>query len=153
MVTITILVSSVLMGLLLAAVVWTVVRSGADRGYSPTDEGPRGSGFDVARAGYARVAGSQLAWVVGFLAAVFAVGGGAVAYLGGWELSPTMGMVGGVALVGVVGALLAGFLFMAVYRVTRVKGLGGPMATAVALWVFGLLFVLVVSVQLLTATG
>ncbi|WP_254537711.1 hypothetical protein [Halomarina litorea] len=153
MVTVSILASSVLMALLLVAVVWTIVRSGRPRAYSPGTDKPRGSGFDVVNDQYARLASSQRVWVVGFLAVVLAAGGTAVAYLGGWEASPAMVSMGGIALAVLFGVLLAGFLFVAVYRVVRVKGLYRPMAAAVALWVFGLLFVLAVSIQLLTATG
>lgn len=153
MVTVSILASSVVMALLLAAVVWTIVRSGRPRAYSPGVDEPRRSGFDVVNDQYSRLASSQQVWVVGFLAVVFAVGGTAVAYLGGWEASPAMVSMGGLVLATVFGVLLAGFLFVAVYRVTRTKGLYGPMAVAVGLWVFGLLFVLAVSIQLLTATG
>lgn len=153
MVTVSILASSVVMALLLAAVVWTIVRSGRPRAYSPGADEPRGSGFDVVNDQYSRLAGTQEVWVVGFLAIVFAVGATAVAYLGGWEASPAMVSVGGIVLAAVFGVLLAGFLFVAVYRVARVKGLYGPMAVAVGLWVFGLLFVVGISVKLLTATG
>jgi hypothetical protein len=151
MVTITLLSSSVVMGLLLTIVVWGVVRTRRREPYAPGRKGGADADFDALLARIERLADSQIAWTVGFVALVVVVGAAVIAVLGGWAIPPSAVAAAGVGLAVVFGSLLGWFLFLAVYRAARTKGLHGPMATAVGLWVFGLLFVLGVSIHLLTA--
>jgi len=144
------LVSTVVMGLFLLATI-AFVRSGDWRAYSPPEQ-ERSLGSTVA--GIAR---SPVAWIVGFLVAAFAAGGAAVLFVGGGlvaggpELTPTLQQLAGLVIGGVFALAIFLFFLLGSYASARGRGLKSAQAAGVTAALFGLLFVVVISVKLLIA--
>ncbi|UPM42550.1 hypothetical protein [Halocatena salina] len=150
------LASAVLMGVFLVAVVGVVIRLRANRG-EPTRqatvadlpqtavETPRStaeSGPDVGSSA------TPIGWVIGFLGLVAIAGGGAVAFIAGNAPSGIGPQAIGAVLVVVLGGLLCSYLFSGIYLSLRSHGRKSAEATGVALWLLGLLVVVVIATRL-----
>lgn len=140
------LVSALVMGLFLVAVVAFVRRSERDavRPERETRSTPE-SLLDRTRE-------STSAWIAGFLVLVLVAGGLSVAYVGGLSPVPTsLARTAGLVLAAVLGAALAAYLGWGGYHVARSRGFGDAQAAAVGAWMLGLLFVVAIAARLLTA--
>ncbi|WP_247005756.1 hypothetical protein [Halorientalis litorea] len=136
----TLLASTLLMGLLLAATVVAVRSFGPRRTHAvpATNEGA---------ATLRRVAGSPVAWTVTFLA-LSAVGvAGVLLFVTGGSLLPSVPGLG-LWLVGVLAGVVLLYLVWGVYHAVRYRGLHRPAALAAAAWMVGMLVVAVVSLRL-----
>lgn len=149
------LFSTLLMGLSLLAIGWTLTRLRAWQRYSPT---PSAAAADAG--GYTfgtpddggsvvtRIARSPVAWIVGFVLLAFAFGGGAVVFISGSTFPAGVTQGVGMALAALTLGLLALYLFVVVYRSAKGRGLPDSQAAVVGAWVFGLLLVAVVTTKL-----
>jgi len=136
---VTLLASSVLLGLFVVAL---VVLSGRwrSRGYA-YDGGTETGGRSLAGA-----ASSETAWIVAFLALVGVALSGAVFYVSDWSF-PIPGSAG-LWLAGLLGTIVLAYLFWGVYHSSRYKGLHRPAALAVTAWMVGLAVVALVTLRL-----
>ncbi|WP_435360766.1 hypothetical protein [Haloarchaeobius sp. DFWS5] len=95
---------------------------------------------------YRRLSGSLTVWILGFIAIVGGLAGGAVAYV---SVSPEQQGLVAMALGGLLALILAGWVLFGTYRSGRNRGLPSATAAMVSAWAFGALFTLAVAVKLL----
>jgi hypothetical protein len=140
------LASTVVMGLLTGAIALFVIRGRAWRRYSPDVSALRADSLRDGELGPGTMA-------LGFVLLVFVVGGAAVLLVGGFETLPlpAPGISAAIAIPALLGLLLVGYVVAGSYATARSHGAGNAQAALVGLWAFGLLFVLAVAAQLLTA--
>lgn len=93
-----------------------------------------------------RVAGSPIAWTVGFLVLVVAGLGSALLYATGTSVAPAVPQMW---LVGVLVGVVVLYLLWGVYHSARYRGFQPPAAIATAAWLVGTLVVAVITLQLL----
>lgn len=140
------LVSTLLMGLFLVAVVAFV-------GYAERREVERpGSSARTGAVLLSWVRASPMAWIAGFLLLVLAVGGTTLLFVGGLLPDPSAGttQLAGLVLAGLLALALLVYLVWGAYSTARARGYPRSGAAAVGVWMFGLLFVAVITAQLLT---
>jgi hypothetical protein len=140
------LASTVLMGVLTAAIVMVLANGRPWRSYSPTalPARPENESSVLDRPG---------TMAVGFILLVFLVGGAVVLLSGGLATmgtaAPSVDMA--LAVSALIGLLLVGYVVLGSYATARSHGVGYAQALLVGLWAFGLLFILAIAAQLLTA--
>lgn len=152
--------STLLMGLFLIAILVIIARLRIESGASAAT-GERSTSAELPDVPAGDLASSHrqpatdtetpLSWVVGFLVVVLVVVAGAALFLGGVSLSASNTRLAGIVLALVLGGLLGGYLFSGVYLSVRSHGRVRSEATGVALWILGLLFVLLIAVKLIMA--
>jgi hypothetical protein len=159
MVEINYLPSTLLMGLFLIAILVSLVRIRSG-GETSTASGERSMASDLpsttasdvpARSQSSDTVSSETPteWVLGFILLVLAAGGGAILFIGDYSLPSVGTQVAVILLVLVLGGLFCGYLFSGVYISLRSHGRKSAEATAVALWLLGLLGVGVIAAKLL----
>jgi len=136
---VTLLASSVVLGLLVVAVVVLTSRW-RSRGYA-YDGGPETEGSLLERA-----ASNETVWIVAFLALVGIALGGAVFYVSGTSVPVPGGA--GLLLAGLLGTIVLAYFFWGVYHSSRYKGLHRPAALAVTAWMIGMAVVGLVVLRL-----
>jgi len=140
------LLSTALMGLLVAATFLAVARIGTKR---------TAPGADGSTDTYAAVVGATrdviqkpVVWAIAFVAIAVGVGGVAVLAVGDFGLSEGLsGSLLGVAYAA-VGLLVAGFVFLGAYFSARGRGLGNAHGVAAGSFAAGFVFLVLVVVQL-----
>lgn len=139
------LVSTLLMGLFLVAVVAFV-------GYAERREVERPASSTRPGAVLSWMRESPMAWIAGFLLLVLAVGGTTLLFVGGLlpDLSAGATQLAGLALAGLLALALLVYFVWGAYSTARARGYPRSGAVAVGVWMFGLLFVAVIAAQLLT---
>lgn len=140
------LVSTLLMGLFLVAVVAFV-------GYAERRETERPESALRPGALLSWVRESPMAWLVGFLLLVVGIGGSTLLFVGGLlpNPSPEQTQLAGLALAGLIALSLVVYLVWGAYSTARSRGYPRSGAAAVGVWMSGLLFVVAIAVQLLVA--
>lgn len=147
------LLSTVLMGVFLVAVLGVVVRLRA----SHSEATSRSTGTNLPQTAVEApsttetgtgASATPIGWVIGFLGLVVVAGGGAVVFVGGNVLPGIGPQVAGIALVVVFGGLLCSYFFSGIYLSLRSHGRKSAEATGVALWLLGLLAIGVIAAQL-----
>lgn len=137
------LVSALLMGTFLVAVVAALARGRRWRGYAPTT----GEGRDL-QSTLVGATESPLAWVLAFVVLALGFGGGAVLFVtSSAAVRGTIGLAMGLAFL----AITAGYLLYGVYRSLRSRGRPSSEAAAAGAGVLGLLFVAAVALNLVLA--
>lgn len=154
----TYLPSTLLMGLFLIVVFVALVR--IRNGEGTTSVGNRSGASDLpeitsdvpARERSTDTVSSEtpIEWVVGFLLLVLAAGAGAVLFVSDYSL-PTMGVQAGIFIAAILGGIVCGYLFSGIYMSLRSHGRKSAEATAVAIWLLGLIAVGVIAVKLVFA--
>ena len=135
----TLLLSTLLTGALVLAVVLAAGRLVDWQGYTPDAAGRPGS--------VSQAAENTTVWIVGFLLLLAVFGGGAVAFVAGILSEPLVNAVGlvlGVATATVVG----GYLFYGTYASARGRGRPSSVAVAEGSTLVGAMFLLVIIVKL-----
>jgi hypothetical protein len=153
----TYLPSTLLMGLFLIAVFVALARIRSS-GSTSTASGEQNRVSDLpnitskapARAGSADTVSSEtpIEWVAGFIFLVLAAGAGTILFIGDYSLPSIGAQVVGILIVGVIGGLVCGYLFSGVYISLRGHGRKSAEATAVAIWLLGLIGVAVIALKL-----
>lgn len=145
----TYIASGLLTGLFLVGLVVALARARQWKSYTQAVSGP-GRG-ESALAMFSEMARTPLAWTVAFLLLVFGAGAGAIAFVTGPSLPPVVSQGAGVGIAAVSLSLLGVYLFWGVYHSARYRGLKSAQAAAVGLWLFGILLVAAIVLQLVTA--
>ena len=135
----TLILSTLLTGVLVLAIALAAVRWVDWRGYAL--DSPEGPGL------VSRVASHPAAWIVGFLLLLVVFGGGAVAFVAG-TLSESMVNAVGLVLGVVTAAVVAGYVFYGTYASARGRGRPASVAVAEGSTLVGALFLLVITVRL-----
>jgi hypothetical protein len=133
--------STLLMGGVLLVI---IVATGLARDWerSPaTDRDQAASLVDVFR--------SPITWTVGFVTLALLLAAGAIAFVGGSDVLGIGRNAGELILMGVFGALMAGFVFAGLYATARNRGLKGAQAAGLGSIILGLLLVVGISLRLL----
>lgn len=149
------LFSTLLMGLGLLAIGWTLTRMRGWQRYSPA--GAAGAG------GYAfgsppdreslveRAMRSPVAWIVAFVLLALGFGGGTLLFVSGSTFVEGVARPAGLALGAIAVVLLGFYLLVGVYRAAMGHGMKSAQAAAVSAWLFGTLVLVVVAVRLVLA--
>lgn len=150
----TYLPSTLLMGLFLIAMFVALVRIRDGSGVSQETRSrvsdlPDITGDVPARSEPTDTVSSEapIEWVVGFILLVIAAGAGAILFIGEYSL-PAMGTQTGIFIAALLGGIVCGYLFSGVYISLRSHGRKSAEATAVAIWLLGLIVVGVITVKL-----
>lgn len=149
MVDISYIISGLFTGVILVALVTALARARQWRTAPPRLDGAankRGDG-DVA-AMVTEIARTPLAWTVGFLVLVFAVGAATFAFVSG-AVSTAVAQVAGIGVAVLFVSILGAYLFWGVYHSARSRGLPDAQATLAGLWVFGSLLIITVILNLI----
>lgn len=133
------LASTLLMGALAVAAVWGIKAVGRQRTHASAATG--GTAGTVRR-----MAGSPIAWTVGFFVLVAAGLGSALLYATGTSVAPAVPQT---VLVGVLVSVVGLYLVWGVYHSARYRGFHPPAAIATAAWLVGALVVAIVTLRLL----
>jgi hypothetical protein len=136
---VTLLASSVVLGMLVVGIVLLTARW-RTRGYVP-DGGAEAEGTLLERA-----ASNETVWIVAFLALVGVALGGAVFYVSGASVPIPGGA--GLLLAALLGTIVFAYFFWGVYHSSRYKGLHRPAALAVTAWMVGMAVVGLVVLRL-----
>lgn len=151
MVTIGLIVSTVVMGLLVVGVAASLARGRSWRRRATMSTAGAFTGGSRESSIVTRAAESPAAWMAGFVLLAAALGGGALLFASGAELPTGSQQAVGLALAGVA-ALVVGFFFLhGLYRSAKGWGLPTSGAVAVSALGFGVVIVTVVAVRLLLA--
>lgn len=144
------LLSTFLMGLAVVAVFLAVTRIGTKR------EPPRAVPEERSRVetwahSAESIARSPAVWTVTFVVLAVGMGLAAIAAVGDLGLpesvvGPLLGVVGGI-----IGLLLAGFVFYGTYSATRARGLGNAHGIAAGTLMLGLVLLLVIAARLVAS--
>lgn len=149
--TINYLFSTLLMGLSLLVIGWTLTQMRAWRQYTPGASGfGAGAGRESRLAAFVR---SPAAWMLGFVLLALVFGGGALAFIGGLSLPEGVSQAAGLSMAAAAVVLLVSFLVVGVYRAAKDRGIPSSQAAAMGAWVFGLVVLTVVTVRLVTTSG
>ncbi|MFD1571526.1 hypothetical protein [Halorubrum laminariae] len=140
------LLSTALMGLLVVATFVAVARIGAQRTAPGADEQDR---YAAVTETLSDIAGTPVVWAIGFL--VISVGVGAVTLLAVGSFGVPEALAGTLLSIvyAAVGLLLVGFVFLGAYFAARGRGLGNAHGVAAGSFATGLVFLVVIAVQLL----
>ena len=145
--------STAVMGLVLAAVAVTLARGVNWRGYTPTTSRPAEGGASDPLARAASVLGgaarNPTTWYVAFFVLVFGFVGGAITLV---TSPPEIGGVVFLALGLAFGAVLCGFLVWGIYRSGRYRGLGSAQAAMAGAWALGTLLIVAIAVTLILSS-
>jgi hypothetical protein len=95
-----------------------------------------------------RLADDPRVWMLSFLALVLVFGGGAVVFVGGFELPSMAVTLAGAALVGGTLVVLVGYVFYGTYMAARSRGRPSSMAAAQGATALGTLFLVALVVKL-----
>ncbi|SIR83298.1 hypothetical protein SAMN05421858_4036 [Haladaptatus litoreus] len=98
-----------------------------------------------------RIATNSTVWVVCFLFLTLGIGAGAILFVSGTAVPASIRQSAWLALVSLSIVLVAGYIFWGTYQSIRYRGLDSAKATLTALWLWGMLFVVVVILQLVMA--
>lgn len=141
------LLSTALMGLLVVATFVAVAQIGAQRTAPGTDESV--DRYAAITGTLSDIAGKPTVWAVAFVAITIGIGGVAVLAVGDFGLSD--GMSGSLLTVAyaAVGLLLTGFVFLGAYFGARGRGLGNAHGVVAGSFAAGLVFLVLIAVQLL----
>jgi len=140
MVQVSLVASTVLMGVILLAVAVALATYGPRRKHAVTTGGASASG--TAR----RVAESPAAWIGVFLLLTAVATAGAILFV----VEPAVSVPGGpMALLGVIIVAVLGYLVWGTYQSSRYRGLHRPAALAVAAWAVGTLVLIAVALRLM----
>jgi hypothetical protein len=151
MVDITYLVSTVLMGLLLAGVAVAVARVYHRPQFSAAaaSGGPGGAGGPIWTVydRLERVAYRESVWTAGFLVLAVLLVAIVALFLGDEALRASLGP----ALAALFGTVVLGFVLLGLYRTLRLRGRSRAEAVGVGMWTLGLVFLLAVAAKLVLA--
>jgi hypothetical protein len=136
----TLLLSTLLTGAVVLAVVLAAVRGVDWRDYAP--DAPDGPGLAE------RAAGSPAVWIAGFLLLLGVFGGGAVAFVAGVGLAEETVNAVGVVLGAATAAVVGGYVFYGTYASARGRGRSASVAVAEGTTLVGALFLLVIAARL-----
>ncbi|WP_137286183.1 hypothetical protein [Halorussus salinisoli] len=135
------LVSALVTGVVLLGVWAFVARMEDWRRYDSSASGGRRDPTDGTG-----VTDSVGAWVAGFLLLVFVAAGGAVLLVSDAAVASAVGSW--VALAGMFGVLIVGFLLWGTYSSARFRGLQSAQAALLSAWLLGSLSVAAIAVKL-----
>lgn len=142
-----ILLSTVLMGLLLVATFVAVARIGGRRGPPQSEESS--DGYAAVTSRLSEFVRTPIVWSITFVVVTLGVGVTTVLAVGSFGLPEgTSAMFLGVVF-GAIGLLLTGFIFLGAYFGARGRGLGNAHGIAAGSFAAGLVFLVLVVVQLL----
>lgn len=153
MVAVSPVVSTVVMGVLLVAIVLAIARRGSPRGAqiasnrrflpSGSAESPRGAGALV------RATGSPTVWVAVFFLLVFGIGAGTLLAIGGFgvEVPASVAM----AVAGLFVAVLGVYLAVGIYYAARGRGHPDSMAVAESVGTLALVIMAAIALRLVVA--
>ncbi|WP_123621338.1 hypothetical protein [Halorubrum sp. CSM-61] len=140
------LLSTALMGLLVVATFVAVARIGGQRSAPGVESASR---YDAIVGTLGDVARKPVTWAVSFVAIAVGVGALAVLAVGSFGLSEGLsGTLLNLTYVA-VGLLLTGFVFLGAYFGARGRGLGNAHGVAAGSFASGLVFLVVIAVELL----
>lgn len=97
------------------------------------------------------LADSPAVWTLGFLLMTLVAGGGAVLLVSDVSLAANLG--GWIAMAGVFGVFLLGYLLYGTYSSARNRGLHSSQAALLSAWLFGSLVVVAIAAKLLFTGG
>lgn len=141
------LLSTALMGLLAAATFLAVARIGAKR--TAPDADGSDDRYTVVVGALRDVVQKPVVWAIAFVVIAVGVGGVALLAVGDFGLSEGLsGSLLGVAYAA-VGLLVTGFVFLGAYFGARERGLGNAHGVAAGSFAAGLVFLVLIAVQLL----
>lgn len=139
------LLSTVLMGLLVVVTAIAVARLGIRR-EPPTRE--TGDRYEAAVNRLNSLAKSPAVWTVTFIAVALAVGLLPILAVGRFGVSEALGATFFNVVYAIIGLLIVGFVFLSAYAGTRQRGLGNAQGVVVGSLAVGMLFLLLVALQL-----
>ncbi|WP_458209388.1 hypothetical protein [Haladaptatus sp. NG-SE-30] len=134
--------SALVMGFVLVALALGLTRGRNWERY--TMEGSERDSADVIR----KTASNPTVWVLAFVLFSLVAGGGAILFVSGESVPASMQQGATLAVVSLTILLGAGYIFWGTYQSSRYRGLDSAQATLAALWAWGILFVLAVTVKL-----
>ena len=146
MVSLTILTSA-LMGLLVVATFIAIARVGKRR--EPPGEAESVDGYTIATDRLSEVVRSPAVWSIAFVVITVGVGAAAVLAVGDFGLPEGVPELLLGAVYGAVGVLVTGFVFLGAYFGARNRGLGNAHGIAAGSFAAGMVFLLLISVQLI----
>ncbi|WP_435157615.1 hypothetical protein [Haladaptatus sp. DFWS20] len=145
-------VSALVMGFLLVVLGLALVRARDWQRYIlPKQSGPSWSDGEAEFELLRTIARNPTGWVLGFLVATLGIGAGAVLFVSGEAVPPSLRRNAWLLVVSLSVALVAGYIFWGTYQSSRYRGLDSAQATLTALWVWGALFIVAVIVKLVMA--
>lgn len=141
------LLSTALMGVLVVATFVAVARIGGQRS-PPGSEEPTDRYAELTET-LSELVRTPAVWTVGFVVIAVGVGAAAVLAVGDFGLPEGMSGLFLNVVYAAVGLLLTGFVFLGVYFATRGRGLGNAHGIAAGSFAAGLVFLVLVTAQLL----
>lgn len=143
-------VSTVVMGVLLVAIVLAIARRGSPRGaqiasnrrYLPARSAERSGGAGT----LLRASGSPTVWMAVFFLLVFSIGAGALLAVGGFGVEVPASVV--MAVAGLFVVVLGGYLAVGIYYAARSRGHPGSMAVAEGVGTLALVAMLGIALRL-----
>lgn len=141
------LLSTVLMGLLTVATLIVIERTLATREPPRKRDGDR---YDRLVEGGRRLTRNPTVWTVTFVLVTVGIGAGAVVAVGDFGLSEEAAGMLLSGVYGLIGLLMAGFVFLGAYYATRTRGLGNAHGVVAGSLALGAMFLLVIVGTLLT---
>lgn len=139
------LLSTVLMGLLVVVTAIAVARLGIRR-EPPTRE--TGDSYEATVDRLSSLSKSPAVWTVTFVVAALAVGLLPILAVGRFGVSEALSATFFNVVYAIIGLLIAVFVFVSAYAGTRQRGLGNAQGVVVGSLALGMLFLLLVAVQL-----
>lgn len=139
------LLSTVLMGLLVVATAIAVARLGIRREPPASESGDR---YEATVDGLRSIAQSPALWAIVFVGCALAVGLLPVLAVGRFGISESLGATFFNVVYAIIGLLIVGFVFLSAYAGTRQRGLGNAQGVVVGSLAVGMIFLLLVAVQL-----
>jgi hypothetical protein len=135
------LASMALMALFLLVIVGAVV--GRDwKAYTPTLR-PEGSSMSS-------LLGNETVWVLLFVVAAIAAGGGATLFVSGDAFSSSLVSTGGIVVVVALALAFLFYLFYGTYAAAKARGFQRAAAVMAGSWVLGLLVIVAIALKLVT---
>ncbi|MBP1923913.1 hypothetical protein J2751_002960 [Halorubrum alkaliphilum] len=141
------LLSTALMGLLVVGTFLAVARIGGQRVPPGADE-PVDS-YAAMTGRLAEIARTPAVWSIAFVAITLGVGALVVLAVGDFGLVPELSDTLLGVVYAIVGLLLTAFVFLGTYFGTRGRGLGNAHGVAAGSFAAGLVFLLLITIQLL----
>ena len=141
------LLSTALMGMLVIATFVAVARIGGQRS-PPRSEEPTDRYAELTET-FSEFVRTPAVWAVGFVVVTVSVGAATVLAVGDFGLPEGMSDTFLTLVYAAVGLLLTGFVFLGVYFATRGRGLGNAHGIAAGSFAAGLVFLVLVTAQLL----
>lgn len=141
------LLSTALMGMLVIATFVAVARIGGQRNPSRSEE-PTDRYAELTEM-LSEFVKTPAVWAVGFVVVTVGIGAATVLAVGDFGLPEGMSDTFLTLVYAAVGLLLTGFVFLGVYFATRGRGLGNAHGIAAGSFAAGLVFLVLVTAQLL----